>query len=298
MNSIGQYNYKSRKAAYAVLLIAIAGSLAILVRVSLMPAIIPSDDPNRQNTVEWIEPSSMGNLDWTVVQSSSGVVGSDVGLVSKKFRLAGTFIAHGGQNDKRRAILDNLTTHKQRIVSENEEIGGFLVLRIFTDRVVVRGQDGEEQLRLSFTGHGEVAEVQPDKDKKTRKGKFVPKKGLFGKQVGEHSYVIKREKLLAYYNELLDQPQRLVTVFDSLKPIWTEDRKIAGYHLDVEGEPEFFKELGWKQGDVVRTVNSMDMSNRYRAEYFINEFVADRANAFLIDMERDGETMKKVYRVR
>ncbi len=277
---------------------AIAGSIAILAQVFLMPAIIPSNDSDRQNAVEWIEPSPMGNLDWSVVQSASGVVGIDGGLASKKFRLAGTFIAHGGQNDKRRAILDNLTTHKQRIVSENEEIEGFLVLRIFTDRVVVRGQDGEEQLRLSFTGPGEVAEANPNKGEKAGNGEFVAKKGLFGKQVGEHSYVIKREKLLAYYNELRDQPQRLVTVFDSLKPIWTEDSKIAGYHLDVEGEPEFFKELGWKQGDVIRAVNSMAMSNRYRAEYFIREFVADRANAFLIDMERDGETMKKVYRVR
>jgi len=49
---------------------------------------------------------------------------------------------------------------------------------------------------------------------------------------------------------------------------------------------------------VVRRVNSMRMTNRRRAEYFIGEFVADRANVFVLDIERGNEKKKLIYQVR
>ena len=70
------------------------------------------------------------------------------------------------------------------------------------------------------------------------------------------------------------------------------------YVLDVEGEADFFRAVGLVQGDVVRRVNSMEMTNRNRAEYFIREFVVDRVNAFVIDIERDGEPTRLMYHVR
>jgi len=42
----------------------------------------------------------------------------------------------------------------------------------------------------------------------------------------------------------------------------------------------------------------MQMTSRNRAEYFISEFVADRANAFVIEIERAGKAEKFVYQVR
>ena len=56
--------------------------------------------------------------------------------------------------------------------------------------------------------------------------------------------------------------------------------------------------MGMKEGDVVRKVNSMDMTSRQRAEYFIKEFAADRANVFMIEIERDGTPQKLIYQVR
>lgn len=296
MNSIGQYAISGKRGGITLLVLAVALSSALILLVLNIPSSPSLDTRSASDSQNWVEPVSLKECDWSVIQSSTGTPSAAVGSVAKRFRLAGTFIVYGGVQDKRSAILDDLKENRQQIIKENQELESFLVLRIFADRVVMRGPQGEEQLRLSFSNNDNnpaTATVAKKPD-----SAFSEKTGRFGKQVGKRSYVYNRESLVQYYNELMDEPQRLVAVFDSLKPIWTKDRKIEGYELDIQGESSFFKEIGWKQGDIVRSVNSMKMTNRHRAEYFIREFVADRANAFLIDMERGDGDMKMVYRVR
>jgi len=89
-----------------------------------------------------------------------------------------------------------------------------------------------------------------------------------------------------------------VALFDSLKPVYEEAGGIEGYRVGIEGEGGFFEAAGLVEGDVVRRVNSMRMTNRRRAEYFIGEFVADRANVFVLDIERGNEKKKLIYQVR
>jgi hypothetical protein len=42
----------------------------------------------------------------------------------------------------------------------------------------------------------------------------------------------------------------------------------------------------------------MDMTSRTRAEYFIKEFIHDRANAFILEVERGGDPVKLIYQFR
>jgi hypothetical protein len=42
----------------------------------------------------------------------------------------------------------------------------------------------------------------------------------------------------------------------------------------------------------------MPMTNRRRAEFFINELARERANAFLIEIERAGAPVELRYEVR
>lgn len=301
MTPIGQYHNLMKKACVMALGLAVLVSV-VLISMSLRTVPLDksnkADLQNKTSELSWVSPVVFSNCDWAIIQNTTGSVpGSGAGDLAKRFRLAGTFIAYGGNTDKRRAILDELPKGTQRIVSENEELGDLLIVRIFTDRIVIKTPAGEEQLWLSFTNAG----ISPEKSaltNVTEKTKFTKIQGKYGTQVGEHSWVLDRNMLVDYYNELMNEPQRLVAVFDSLKPIYDESRQITGYTLDVEGEQDFFDAIGWKQGDVVRSVNSMKMTSRYRAEYFIKEFVANRANAFLFDMERDGQAEKLVYRIR
>ena len=119
-----------------------------------------------------------------------------------------------------------------------------------------------------------------------------------GTRVGEKRWVFQRQALLDYYQELRDEPERLVKVFSSMEPLYNESNRITGYKLEIDGEAEFFNGVGRAEGDVVRSVNKLDMTSRSRAEYFLGEFVGERANTFDIVIERDGEEQILNYMVR
>jgi type II secretory pathway component PulC len=119
----------------------------------------------------------------------------------------------------------------------------------------------------------------------------------FGRQITSTRWEFSRQALMNYYQELLDDPIRMVAVYDSLKPRYDSQQKISGYQLDVEGEAEFFNNVGLHPGEIVTKVNSMPMTNRRRAEFFINEFVNQRANAFVLDVESDGTMQRRIYQV-
>lgn len=246
----------------------------------------------------WPEPASPASCDWTIFQNRDGTIPMDQGSLAKRFRLAGTFFAYGGGvSESRKAILHDLAQGVQRISSEKDEIGSVRVVRIFHDRVMLRDGVNEEQLWLSFSRPKDKAPRVPFGT--GAQGDIHGPTGRFGgKRVGEHSWVFKREVLLNYYEELRNEPERLVNVFDSLKPIYSDLDKITGYRLGIEGEEEFFDAAGMKQGDIIRRVNSVPMTNRRRAEYFIGEFIRDRANAFVLDIERKESKQKLVYQIR
>lgn len=237
---------------------------------------------------------------WNRLRSGEAAVPTESMALSGRFRLAGTYFPYGSEtDDDRRAVIEDLEEGGEKIVREGDTVGGAEVVRILRDGVVLR-QGGEEQtLWLSFSGRDSSHTGTADGRVVAGTDGIMRDPGnRFGAQVGEQKWVFSREALLDYYSELLDSPERLLAVFDSLKPLYDSERNITGYVLDVEGEGEFFEDVGLRPGDVVRQVNSLPMTNRRRAEYFIREFAADRANAFVLDIERRGSPTKLIYTVR
>ena len=224
------------------------------------------------------------------------------GSLAKRFRLAGTFFefdSHGA-SDGRKAILVDIQKKTEHIVGENDEIEVVQVVKIFRDRVVLRDGIYEEELWLSFSQPGRTTSASGTSGGDTGMPGLVNDNavGFGGKRVGEYSWIFSRQTLLDYYQELMDEPERLVAVFDSLKPIYDDGGKITGYQLGIEGEQEFFEATGLKEGDIIRSVNQLRMTNRRRAEFFIKQFVQNRANIFKLDIERANTKIKLDYRVR
>lgn len=246
--------------------------------------------------------TGQGEHDWSVFQSGSGTGGSSVPGGGKDLRLAGTYFEYSEDGTTlRKAILDDLQSGQQNVLKEGDSLRGGTLLKVFRDHVVFRDGSGNDQsLWLVFSGQNRGAEGASQAPPETGDDKdlFRDADQFGGKRTGENRWMYRRETLLAYYKELRDNPERLVKVFDSLKPLYTESGKINGYRLDIEGEKEFFTSTGLKQGDIVRSVNSVSMTSRRRAEYFIKEFVADRANGFVFEIERDGAKIKSVYEIR
>ena len=249
----------------------------------------------------WPSERGIGAHEWGVFHARGVAAPVLSGSLAKRFRLAGTYsVFGGGTTSDRKAVLDDLEQQASHVVGEGDTIRDVTVVRIFRDRVVLRSGANEEQLWLSFSKAGTGAGDSPGADGTgDGSGAGVGATDRFGgKRIGEYRWVFKRQALLDYYTELMDEPDRLVQVFDSLAPLYDDERNIEGYQLRVEGEREFFESVGLQEGDIVRSVNSIEMSNRMKAEYLIKEFVADRANAFIFDVERDGKLDKLMYEVR
>ena len=212
---------------------------------------------------------------------------------AKDFRFAGTFFLFGSNGEEiRKAVLSLASEGRQVIASEGDVIAGVTVLKIFEDRVILKLANETTELRLSFSS---VASEVDEVHEKPEKADPIER---FGKSVAKNSWILRRESLLDYYYELLEEPERLLNVFDSLKPLYGEGNRINGYTLGVEGESEFFNAVGLKEGDIIKKVNSLKMTSRNRAEFFIKQVVQKKLSAIVIDIERDGQPKRLVYRVR
>ena len=116
-----------------------------------------------------------------------------------------------------------------------------------------------------------------------------------GRQSDDNTWIFRRQAILDYYQELLDRPERLVKVFDSLAPVYNAERRIEGYRVQIEGEADFFKAVDLRPDDIVRKVNAIEMTNRYRAENLIRRFAQNDLDVVVIELERDGKVVQQVY---
>lgn len=225
---------------------------------------------------------------------------TDAADIWSQYRFAGTFFLYDDvaapEASRRRAVISYHPEQRQYIVSEGDLIGGADVIRIGISEVVLRRGDQEGVLQLrgehaspAGTDGRAVAGKTPDD---------VAVETRFGRQTGVGTWSMDREALLAYYEELLDEPERLLQVFDSMQPIYTADGSIEGYQLQPVGEEAFFAAVGFEEGDTVRAVNTLAMTNRRRAEFFIRQVVENDLDAIVIDLERDGSPKRLVYELR
>lgn len=217
------------------------------------------------------------------------------GELSERYRLAGTFLATGTIGAEAPvAILEEKATGRQRVVRPSDSLpGGVLVERITANEVVLSGPTGRTRLR--FEASPETAGASAPSPAAETEDLAGYSEAFGARRVGESRWRFDREALLEYYDELRNEPQRLLAVFDSLKPVYEPEGTIRGYFLQIEGEENFFRAAGLNNGDIVRAVNHVPMTNRRRAEHFIRRFVEEGLDTVVLLVERDGEPVKLEY---
>lgn len=221
----------------------------------------------------------------------------------EQYRLAGTFFLMGSSREatesgQRLAIIDDVAKNQQHIVSEGQSFDGHEIMRIHADRLLMRRDGVEIELTLSFRdGMVSSADAEVAPTNVVSAEETVLETSRFGKRIGEARWVMQKEALVGYYQELLEDPERIAAIYMSMKPDYI-DGEIAGYRLEKEGEAEFFAAVGLQEGDRIRKVNSMNMTSQARAEYFISEFMKERLGAVVLDVERNGQPEKLIYLFR
>jgi type II secretory pathway component PulC len=237
----------------------------------------------------------LANLSKVLKSAEEGTV---TGELARRFRLAGTILSVSGSGaGEPMAIIDDRVTVTQRIVTRREEvIEGIVLAKVSAESIVLTGPDGEEEIFLENVPRPSPAIA--DKSEESAKAEIAGS----GKQVFPNRWEFERDVLLDYYAELRDEPERLLAVFDSMEPVFVTDldgeQRITGYVVNVVGEQDFFTSAGLSNGDIVRSVNSVLMTNRRRAEAFIASFVEGNLSTFVLEVERDGKTSKQVYMIK
>lgn len=220
--------------------------------------------------------------------------------LAERFRLAGTFFMLSADlhPSTRKAVLVDAQSGADHIVQEGDVLDEITVLAVAHDHVIleigeIRETLGLERSAREIDGIASLDTASPDPDDAT-----AGAENRFGEQIADNRWVFRRDHLLDYYQEVMRSPRRLKQVFDSMEPLYDDNRKITGYTLNIKGEADFFEAVGLREGDVVRHVNSMAMSSRLRAEFLIREFVHDRLNVFVLDVDREGTTEQLIYEIR
>lgn len=267
-----------------------------------MPGAAPADEQIPPAPTAWAQPPSFDDAAWDVFIQGQGRAPAATGPLSRRFRLAGTFFSfadpqQGAAESSCKAILDDVERKTQHLVGEGEAIEGVQVARIFRDHVLLRSAGREEELWLSFADASDRAGQGVDARGEAATVPEILEKSRYGTRVGAYRWVLNKDALMEYYNELREDPERIAHLFVSMKPDYREGA-IAGYNVNMTGEHDFFKAAGLQEGDTVRKVNSLAMTSQARAEYFIGEFLQGRLNAVVMDIERDGKPQKLIYMIR
>ena len=236
--------------------------------------------------------------DWMSLQSRPGkqLDRGPFRVAADRYRLAGTFFIEGAGDLQRKAILDSLLKREQIIVSEGDVLDDLTVTKIYYDHVTLQGSSGSFDIWVEFSSRSESIHPVATNALISGVAGSTNKFGCIKTQ--ENRWKFSRKPLLDYYQELLDEPDRMVAVFDTMKPVRDEGNKITGYVVGIEGEHEFFDAVGLRQGDIVRAVNSLPMTNRRRAEAFIDQFLKDQMNAVVLEVERGGQSTKQIYQMQ
>lgn len=244
--------------------------------------------------------SGWGEVDaefWAHFKAEGDSPAEAAGPLAGRYRLAGVFRMLAGGGDGSCAILDDVKSGRQLLLAQGEEEDGLRVEQVGADFAVV--SDGMRRERLAIAPGVAGGEGEPAVRAEAEPVQTVISTNRFGARVGETRWEFSRDAVMEYYQEMMDHPDRLVGLFNALEPDYGEDERIEGYRVNTaRGEAEFFDEVGLKQGDVVRRVNSLHMTSQRRAEFFIGEFVKGRLGAVVLDIEREGKPEKLIYLIK
>lgn len=227
-------------------------------------------------------------------RQSDGPTGSVPGL-----RLAGTFLAYGGDQAgiDRLAVIETAEAGGQITVTIGDELAGATVTEISRDRLALRDPDGTTRFLLAFE-EGGPRRGPEDSGTEGEIGAWEtvdPETLVY--PVSPFRRVINRNAVLALQERILRDPAEAARVLALAQPVQGA-RGLDGYRVGAFGNQELIGAFGLAPGDIVRKVNSVELTSPQRAEYFYREFMRDELTALVLEVDRGGVTTNLIFSVR
>ncbi len=245
----------------------------------------------------YIEESSIPHdVNWALFKAKVIKEPEDLTPIEELYTLRGTFIVSQSNNKTiRKAIIDDLKNNTQLIVVEEQFLNdGRQIVRIEDDQVIIINGTKKEVITIPFSITRSSIASSNESEQDNFSDNLTSKFG--GKKTGDNEWEFEKDKIMKYYEDLMAEPKRLLNLFDSFAPVYDDNKRITGYKIDIKGEKEFINAVGLKNGDYITKVNALKLTNRRRAEYMIGEFIEGRASTFALEVEREGNQQKIIYR--
>lgn len=284
------------------LMFAAAYGILSQVLVGEMPAMM-SVVPVTDVAAKW-EPALPGEAMWADAGTTATI------REIENYALAGTFQTYEGEAGPDAelrtvgslALVDDVRTGRQFLVKKDDSLGPFQVSHITLDQLTLRR--GDQLYVLALSGQMAQATAQavsaPATEAAPPRLEDMPalETTRFGKKVSENQWVIDRQAVFDYADEVMNNPYRTVQFYRSFSQVGSIDADKVGFAIDIKGEKDFFGAMGLGDGDIIRKANSMDMRTQLRAEYLLREFMNSRMSAVVLDVENNGESRKQIFIIR
>jgi hypothetical protein len=221
--------------------------------------------------------------------------------------LSGTIQIEGGGRVRNGveyvALVDDEESGRQHLVSVGDELGPFRIREISPETMVF-GIDNRNW-ELEMTGRVRPRAVRRGTPS-TEDGESVAWEDMpaletspFGKRVGDNQWVIEREPVMEYVRDLVENPARAISLYDSFRGVEQENQDLLdGFRIQKRGEHDFFRAMGLEDGMIIRSANMMEMDHQVRAEIIMREFIRGELDAVVLQVDENGERKGMIYIIR
>jgi general secretion pathway protein C len=184
-----------------------------------------------------------------------------------------------------RAVIEDVTTHRQGLYRTGDEIGGTHVTAIDWDRVTLARGGVEETLELAPPPTAPRGDEAPAAETQVA---ATPTPSI--RRTGTDAFVVDRREL----GGAVDNMSGLLTQLRAVAEV--EDGRPIGFRLFQIRDDSIFKRLGLENGDVVRRVNGTTIGDPAALLGFLQRLRSEPRVA--LDVVRGGTPRTLVYDLR
>lgn len=194
-------------------------------------------------------------------------------------KLWGTAITGDGADGF--AIIEDLLTHKQRLYRVGDPVVEQATLKRVEKRRVILSRDGEEEvLELAFGLRPSESTAYPAERPSDQRIQ----------RTAENQYVIDRR-------EVEEAMQNLNKVFTQARAVpFFQNGKTVGFRVFAIHSGSIFEKIGLKNGDVIQSINGVELTDPTRALALFQELQGERHIA--VELLRNNRSQNMSYEIR